>query len=314
MSEHDAVIRDELAQSEQQAEPDQHVEMEGMAVEARSFGQQTWDRLRRHRAAMPAAILLVFMVLLFYISPFFLKWDYQTIDPLSFSQRGMSLNHPFGADSIGRDLLARTMKGGQFSILIALLVSSITTIIGTVMGALAGYFGGRVDTVVSQVINLFLVVPAIVILLVVGKEWGSSPYTIALLLGALLWPGIARVVRGLFLQYKEQEFVLAARAAGAKSGRIMFRHILPNTLGPIIVNATLLIGVAIILESTLSFLALGVQPPTPTLGTLVADAKGLMDVNPIPLLFPAGFVVAITLCINFLGDGLRDALDPTSKG
>lgn len=314
MSEHEAVLRDEVAQSEVRSQPNSDLELEGMSVEARSFGQQTWDRLRRHRAALPAAIILVVMILLFYISPYFLKWDYQTIDPLSFSQRGMSRSHPFGADSIGRDLLARTMKGGQFSVRIALLVSILTSVIGTVMGAFAGYFGGRVDTIISQVINLFLVVPAIVILLVVGKEWGSSPNTIAVLLGALLWPGIARVVRGLFLQYKEQEFVLAARAAGARSGRIMFRHILPNTLGPIIVNATLLIGVAIILESTLSFLALGVQPPTPTLGTLVAEAKGLMDVNPIPLLFPAGFVVAITLCINFLGDGLRDALDPTSKG
>lgn len=314
MSEQDAALRDETAAAGRQADVDTLIEREGMSIEARSFGRQTWDRLRRHRAAVPAAVVLVFFALLFYVAPLFSPWEFTEIDPAAFQDRGPSLSHPFGADAIGRDLFVRTMEGGKFSIRIALLVSMLTTLIGTVMGAIAGYFGGRVDTIVSQIINLFLVVPALVILLVVGKEFGATPNRIAVLLGFLLWPSIARVVRGLFLQYKEQEFVLAARAAGARSGRIMFRHILPNTLGPIIVNATLLIGVAIILESTLSFLALGVQPPTPTLGTLVADAKGRMDVDPSPLLFPAAFVVGIALCINFLGDGLRDALDPTSKG
>lgn len=316
MSEQDAVLRDETEMAGNQTTPDRDadaIEREGMSVEARSFGRQTWDRLRRHRAAVPAAIILVLMGALFYIAPLFSPWEYTEIDPTAFTNRGPSLSHPFGADAIGRDLFVRTMKGGQFSLRIAVFVSLITSVIGTVMGAVAGYFGGRVDTIVSQIINLFLIVPALVILLVIGVKVGASPNVLAILLGSLLWPGIARVVRGLFLQYKEQEFVLAAKAAGAKSGRIMFRHILPNTLGPIIVNATLLIGVAIILESTLSFLGVGIQLPTPTLGNLVAEAKGRMDVDPSPLLFPAAFVVAIALCINFLGDGLRDALDPTSK-
>ena len=144
-------------------------------------------------------------------------------------------------------------------------------------------------------------------------KYGSSPNGIALLLAVLLWPTIARIVRGLVLQYKEQEFVQAARAAGAGAWRIMFRHIIPNTFGPIIVNATLLIGTAIILESTLSFLALGVRPPTPTLGNLVAEAKGDIDNDPMKILIPGGFVVLIALCINFLGDGMRDALDPTTR-
>jgi ABC-type dipeptide/oligopeptide/nickel transport system permease subunit len=209
--------------------------------------------------------------------------------------------------------MVRTFHGGRFSLRIALFVALLTTAIGTVIGAIAGYFGGRIDSFLNQVINLFLIIPTLVILLVVGVRYGSSPNSIALLLAVLLWPTIARVVRGLFMQYKEQEFVIAARSAGARAPRIMFRHILPNTFGPIVVNATLLVGVAIILESTLSFLGVGVTMPTPTLGNLINESKGSMDSKPFSVLVPGGFIVAITLCVNFLGDGLRDALDPTSR-
>jgi peptide/nickel transport system permease protein len=287
-------------------------EREGIAISSRSFGRQTWDRFRRHRIAMPAAVILVLVTVSFWVAPMLSPFGFSDPDVLNRSA-GPSLTHPFGTDEIGRDLMVRTFLGGRFSIRIALFVALLTTFIGTVLGALAGYFGGVVDTIISQAINLFLIVPALVVLLVVGIKFSASPNTIAVLLGVLLWPAIARVVRGLFLQYREQEFVLAATAAGARAPRIMFRHILPNTFGPIVVNATLLIGVAIILESTLSFLGLGVKPPTPTLGNLVDQAVGSLDSQPSKLLIPASFVVLIALCINFLGDGLRDALDPTSR-
>ncbi len=286
-------------------------EAEGLVVKGRSFGRQTWDRFRRHKIAMVAAVVLVLLTLAFWLGPIFSPWEFTELTP-DFAA-GPSLEHPFGTDDIGRDLMVRTFHGGRFSLRIALTVALLTTAIGAFIGAVAGYFGKTVDIFVSQIINLFLVVPAFVILLVVAVKWGSSPNGIAILLALLLWPTIARVVRGLVLQYKEQEFVMAAKAAGAGSMRIMFRHILPNTFGPIIVNATLLIAVAIILESTLSFLALGVRPPTPTLGNLVEEAKGSIDNDPLRILIPGGFVVAIALCINFLGDGLRDALDPTSR-
>jgi peptide/nickel transport system permease protein len=287
-------------------------EREGITISSRSFGRQTWDRFRRHRIAMVAAVVLVLMVISFWVGPWLSPYDFTDYDVTALSQ-GPSLAHPFGTDEIGRDLMVRTFHGGRFSIRIALIVALLTTLIGTIIGAIAGYYGGLVDTIVSQVINLFLIVPALVVLLVVGIRYGASPNTIAVLLALLLWPGISRVVRGLFLQFREQEFVLAAKAAGARAPRIMFRHIVPNTFGPIIVNATLLIGTAIILESTLSFLGLGVKPPTPTLGNLVSEAKGALDSRPSKLLIPGGFVVLIALCINFLGDGLRDALDPTSR-
>ena len=287
-------------------------ETEGLTIISRSFGRQTWDRFRRHKLAAIAAIILVLLVISFWVGPMLSPYEFDEINIVDLDQ-GPSLAHPFGTDDIGRDLMVRTFKGGQFSIRIALLVAILTTLIGAVIGAVAGYFGGIVDIFLSQVINLFLVVPAFIVLLVIAVKWGSSPNVIAILLAILLWPPISRIVRGLVLQYKEQEFVLAAQAAGARARRILFRHIIPNTFGPIVVNATLLVGAAIILESTLSFLALGVRPPTPTLGNLVAEAKGDIDTSPARILIPGGFVVLIALCVNFLGDGLRDALDPTSR-
>ena len=287
-------------------------EREGMDITSRSFGRQTFDRFRRHRLAMASAVILLLLVIAFVVGPWLSPYGFAEQDFSALNQ-GPSAEHPFGTDTIGRDIMVRTFLGGRFSLRIALFVSLLTTFIGTVVGAIAGYFGGTLDTILNQVINLFLIVPALVVLLVVGVRFGSSANGIAVLLALLLWPTIARVVRGLFIQYKEQEFVLAARAAGARAPRIMFRHILPNTFGPIVVNATLLIGTAIILESTLSFLSVGVQDPTPTLGNLIEKAKGSLDTKPSATLIPGGFIVAIALCINFLGDGLRDALDPTAR-
>lgn len=287
-------------------------EREGIAIIGRSFGRQTWDRFRRHKLAILAIVLLVLLVALFWVGP---MWSPYRVTQTSAGplRSGPSLAHPFGTDTIGRDLFVRTLTGGQFSIQIAFVVSLLTTLIGTFLGALAGYFGGLLDTFIDQVTNLVLIVPAIVVLLVAAPMFGSRPMAIAVLLALLLWPQIARVVRGLFLQYKEQEFVLAARAAGARAPRLMFRHILPNTFGPIVVNATLLVGIAIILESTLSFLGAGVVPPTPTLGNLINEARSTIESKPSAVFIPGGFIIAITLCINFLGDGLRDALDPTSR-
>lgn len=279
------------------------------AIEAKSFGRQVWHRLRRHRPAVAAAVLLVILTVSFWVAPALSPYEFDQLTP-DFGEPP-SVAHPFGTDDIGRDLMVRTFMGGQFSIRIALLVAVSTTLLGTVLGALAGYLGGWVDAVISQLINMVLLVPALAILLVLALKWGSSPWSISLVLAALLWTRIARVVRGLFLQFKEQEFVLAARSAGAGSGRIMFRHILPNVMGPVVVETTLLVGTAIILESTLSFLGLGVQFPTPTLGNLVAESKGAIDSDPYRVLLPGAFVMLITLSINFLGDGLRDALDPS---
>lgn len=286
-------------------------EAEGLTAKPKSFGRLTWERFRKHRLAIAGAIGLVLLVTAFYVGPALSDYGFTQITPDL--KQGPSWEHPFGTDPIGRDLMVRTFEGGKVSIRIAVVVAAVATVLGTVLGATAGYFGRMVDAVVSQVVNLFLIVPALIVLLVFARRYGADELSISLLLGLLLWTRIARVVRGLVLQYKQQDFVQAARAAGARSGRILFRHILPNVVGPVMVELTLLVGTAIILESTLSFLGLGIQLPTPTLGNLVADAKGSLNSRPYELLIPGSMIVAITLCINFLGDGLRDAFDPTSR-
>lgn len=292
------------------------VEQRAMALTTsetvKSFGRLTWERFRRHRLAIIGVVGLMLIVLLFIVGPWFSPYGF---DETNVADRmlGPSWDHPFGTDALGRDLFVRVMLGGRYSVRIALLVAIVSTVIGAILGALAGFFGKAVDAVISQVINLILIVPALLVLLVFSRRFGANPLGISLLLAALLWTRIARVVRGVVMQYKEQEFVQAARAAGASNARIVFRHLMPNVVSAVVVEVTLLVGAAIVLESTLSFLGLGVRPPTPTLGNLVYQEKGKIDDEPIRVLLPGLFVVGIVLFVNFIGDGLRDALDPKTK-
>jgi peptide/nickel transport system permease protein len=227
--------------------------------------------------------------------------------------QGPSREHWFGTDEIGRDLFVRTAQGGRYSLRIGVIAAVSATLAGTLLGSIAAYFGSWVDGFISQIINMVLIVPALLILSVFALYFGGDANRLAIVLAFLLWTRIARVVRGVVLSIREQEYIMAARAAGASHMRIILRHVLPNVIGPVVVEVTLLLGTVIVLESTLSFLGLGIQPPNASLGTLVADAKGSIDDDPIRVLTPGLFIVAIVLCVNFLGDGLRDALDPRSK-
>jgi len=285
---------------------------EGLGAESLSFGRLALRRFVRHRPAIVSLFLLILMVLAFFFAGRLSNFAFDAVD-VTKRLENPSREHPFGTDEIGRDLFVRTMLGGQYSVRVALQVSLLATAIGTILGAIAGYFGRWVDTAISQMINLILIVPALIVLAVFAQRFGGSPVGLALVLSGLLWTRIARVVRGVVMQYKEQEFVLAAKAVGAKPGRIVARHILPNVVGSVLVEITLLLGTAIVLESTLSFLGLGVQPPIPTLGNLIQQSKGAIDDAPLRVLLPGFFVVFFVLFINFLGDGLRDALDPRSK-
>ncbi len=287
-------------------------EVEGLTEKPKSFGRLTWEKFIRHRLALVGLIGLIVIVVMFFVAPWFS--DY-TFDQRNVANRlaGPSWDHPFGTDEIGRDLFVRTAQGGRYSIRIGLLAAVMATAIGTFLGATAAYFGRWIDVGISQLINLTLVVPALLILAVFALYFGRDANRLALVLALLLWTRIARVVRGVVLSIKEADYVMAARAAGASHGRIIRRHVLPNVIGAVVVEVTLLVGTVIVLESTLSFLGLGVQPPNASLGTLVADAKGNIATDPIRVLMPGFFIVLIVLCINFIGDGLRDALDPRSK-
>lgn len=285
---------------------------EGLSEQPKSFGRLAWERFLGHRLALAGAVGLLLLILLFWIGPQFSGYSF---DERNVRDRrlGPTADHWFGTDAIGRDLFVRTAQGGRYSMRIALIAALVATAVGTLLGTLAGYFGKAWDVLVNNLVNLVLTVPAIIVLSVFANKFGASAVGLALVLSGLLWTRIARVVRGVILSIKEQEYIMAARASGASNFRIMFRHLLPNVIGAVAVEITLLVGAVIVLESTLSFLGLGVKPPNASLGTLVADAKGDIDSDPIRVLTPGIFIVLIVLCVNFLGDGLRDALDPRAK-
>jgi len=222
--------------------------------------------------------------------------------------------HPFGTDIIGTDYFALVMRGAQQSILVMLIVGILGIVIGTVIGAIAGYFGGAVDAVLMRLTDMFLVTPTIVIGAVIGFRFGNlGVVPRAIMLGLFAWMGLARFVRTEFLTLREREFVDAARVAGASDRRIIFKHILPNAIGIIVVVGTLLLSGAILAETALSYLGFGVRPPDVSLGLLISEYQGTFSISPWLFWWPGALIISIALCINFIGDGLRDAFDPRQR-
>lgn len=222
--------------------------------------------------------------------------------------------HPFGQDTTGKDIFARVMRGTQQSITVIVLVGTLSTVIGTTIGAISGYYRGKIDTLLMRGTDVILIVPLLVLGAVLGRSVGGNTIALGILLGVIAWPLLARLVRAEFLALREREFVDAARVAGATDGRIIFRHILPNTVGVIIVNATLLMSAAILIETSLSFLGFGVKTPDISLGQIISEYQGAFNTRPWLFWWPGLFIIIIALCINFVGDGLRDAFDPRQKG
>ena len=280
----------------------------------------TWWRFRRHRLAVAGAVLLAMMLLAVGFGP--LLWQVP-INDIDFSAHldGPSWSHPFGTDDLGQDLLARMLYGGRISLAVGLAAALMAIVIGTFIGAIAGMSIGAVDAGLMWLADLFLSLPPLPLLLLliylfrdplkqlVGPELGIFILIVAVI-GGLRWMPAARLVRAQFLSLREKEFVEAARALGMSSLRLVMRHILPNSLGPVIVAATIDVAAAIILESTLSFLGLGFPPDIPTWGRILFDAKDYLDIAPHWALFAGGAIFLTVISINLIGDGLRDALDP----
>jgi ABC-type dipeptide/oligopeptide/nickel transport system permease subunit len=285
----------------------------GLEIEARSQWDYARRRFMRHRLALGSLILLLAIFGCGVFANFIAPYTYKQINLQALSQ-APSAKHIFGTDSAGRDSFSRTLYGIRTSARVGILVGVLSTVIGTIIGGLAGFYGGWIDNLLMRLTDLFLTLPLLAVLLTAAKFIGhSTPTKLALLLAALIWTSIARIVRGSFLSLREKEYVEAARAAGSGDTRIMFRHMLPNTVGPIVVAATLTIGVAILLEATLSFLGFGIEPPTPALGALLSEGQDQGIDKWWLVTFPGVVIVLIVLCINFIGDGLRDALDPTQR-
>ncbi len=307
-------------------EPELALEAEGLSVEPITQWDLFSARLRRHRLAMLSALFLALLVVLVLIAPL-LPLHPPTERLLDESGRSLVNIAPrpglwFGTDELGRDVLSRIIYGGRASLIVGLTAGILVALFGTLVGSLAGYYPGSVDQALMRFTDLWLGLPLLPVAIVVGRilpeiaflpGWlKQGPFGIALLIGFLSWGSLARIVRAEFLSLREKEFVEAARAAGAPDRRIVFRHILPNAMSPIIVTTTLVVGSAIIIEAALSFLGFGVPPPTPTWGGMVSEggrlaARGFWW----ELVFSGAALVATVLAINFFGDGLRDALDPT---
>jgi ABC-type dipeptide/oligopeptide/nickel transport system permease subunit len=302
-------------------------------VEGLSQGQIVRRRFFRHRGAIVGlfAIAMVAVVAYTSIGAFGLhgwwKWDHATPGniesggnpslrlPAWLGGNGFAIgDHPFGQDEIGRDIFARVMKGTQTSLNVMVVISVLAAIIGMAVGAVAGYFRGGIDQFLMRVTDLFITFPVIVIGAVLGKLAGSAgAFWLAVALGCISWTTLARLVRGEFLTLREREFVDAAKVAGASSARIIRKHMIPNAMGVIIVNTTLLASQAVLLETALSYLGFGIKSPDVSLGTMISEYQSAFSTRPWLFWWPGLFIVLIALSVNFIGDGLRDAFDPRQK-
>jgi peptide/nickel transport system permease protein len=292
-----------------------------------SLGQLTWLRFRRHKLAIVGAITLVLLFIYSFGGALFVSEKYSNFNDTSIRLDSPSSTHPFGTDTVGRDILARTIYGGQISLLIGLTAVIIETLAGILIGALAGYYGGWLDSLLMRFTEAVLNIPQIFLLLVMakffagkvpninvlGRTFSGSVVVIVVIIGVTSWPYLARIVRAEFLSIKENDFILAARATGSATNSIILSHILPNAMAPIIVSATLGVANAILSEAYISFLGLGVQPPTATWGNMLEGAYNYIESAPWLWVFPGLLILLTVLSINFLGDGLRDALDPHSR-
>ncbi len=313
-------------------EPDE-VMLEQKETVGLSQAQIVRRRFFRHKGAMISLFVLVSILLLSVtsigIGPIPGWWQWTPYDrPVPLNPRGeptLSVpffggtgfeigSHPMGQDQTGRDLFAAIMRGVQNTMVVIIVLGVLSTTLGVVIGAVSGYFGGWWDAVLMRLTDVIIIIPVILITAVAGFALGASGVlTVAVVMGLFFWVGLARLVRAEFLALREREFVDAARVAGASSGRIIFKHILPNTVGVIVVNMTLLLGAGILTEVALSFLGFGIRPPDISLGSLISEYTGALTTRPWLFLWPGVFVIVIVLCIQFIGDGLRDAFDPRQK-
>jgi ABC-type dipeptide/oligopeptide/nickel transport system permease subunit len=300
------------------------------AVEGLSLGRVVLRRFLQHRAAMISLVIL-FLVVVLSLSSIGLhvfgintggwwRWKFDdvpavvnggaptlSIFPLNWGE------HPFGQDSVGHDMFAAVMRGIQQSLMIVFVAGLVSTVIGAVIGAVAGYFGGIADSLLMRLTDMIIIIPLLLLAAIVGHGVNGPSVILALVLGLLVWTTLARLVRGEVLALREREFVDAARVAGASSGRIMFRHILPNTVGVIVVSATLTMSATILLETAISYLGFGVKAPDTSLGLLISQYQSAFTTRPWLFWWPGLFIVIVALTINFIGDGLRDAFDPRQR-
>lgn len=277
----------------------------------RSLWSDAWRRLRKNTFAMVGLLILTIVALLAIFADVVAPHDPNLQDYMA-AMKSPGRDHWLGTDNFGRDILSRIIYGGQISLRLGVLGTLIGASIGSVLGAVAGFFGGWVDTLIMRVLDIQMAFPGILLAIIVIAIMGDSEINVILAIGVFSLPTFARVIRGTFLVLREQDYVLAARSVGADSSRILFRHLLPNSLSPILVLSTIRLGTAILTAASLGFLGLGVRPPSPEWGTMLSEGRSYMQLAPHIAIFPGLAILITVVGLNLLGDGLRDALDPRS--
>jgi peptide/nickel transport system permease protein len=312
-------------------EPDAPLTVPGKAIEGRSLGQIAWMRLRRDKVAMAGGIVVILLILVAIFGPYLVQnptiYHSNLIDPV-YSRPigpfgGISLAHPLGVEPVtGRDMLARIVNGARVSLVIAFLSTALAVGIGVVMGVISGYFGGWVDSVIARLMDIFLAFPLLVFAIALVGVIPSSAFGLSgnglriglliFVIGFFAWPYMGRIIRGQTLSLRQREFVDAARSMGARGPYILFRELLPNLVGPILVYSTLLIPTNILFEAALSYLGVGIIPPQPSWGGMLSDAvtNGFYSIDPMYMILPGLAIFITVMAFNLFGDGLRDALDP----
>ncbi len=277
-----------------------------------SLWRDAWHRLAKNKMAVASMIILIAITLASFAGPFFLKQSYETQD-LQLGAVPPNAQHWLGTDTLGRDVFVRILYGGQISISVGICATAVALTIGVLYGTTSGFFGGKVDSLMMRVVDIIFALPFTVFVILLMVFFGRKFVLLFIAIGAVQWLVMARIVRGQVLSLRHQEFIEAAEALGLSKLRIIFRHIIPNTLGPIIVYATLTVPSVMLLEAFLSFLGLGVQPPMSSWGVLIKEGAEAMEEFPWLLIFPGLFLSITLFTLNFLGDGLRDALDPRAS-
>ncbi|MEH6444620.1 MAG: ABC transporter permease subunit [Oceanospirillaceae bacterium] len=289
-------------------------------IKGRSQWQDAMVRFRRNKAALASVFILLAMVIIAFLGPMLNEWDYETIDwaltgnAAEMGAPSLSNGHFFGTDDLGRDMYSRVMQGTQISLMVGLIGTIVAVVVGVLYGAVAGYFGGRIDNLMMRFVDILMSIPYMFILIILFVMFGRSVYILFIGLGLFSWMDMARIVRGQTLTLKHKEFIEAAIAAGVSDFAIIYRHIVPNLIGIVVVYTSLMIPNLILLESFISFLGLGIQEPLTSWGALISDGAKTIQYGTLwQLAFPLGFFVTGLFCFFYIGDGLRDAFDPKDR-
>lgn len=281
-------------------------------VSGQGYWEIAWRRFKKHRTAMFGGVVILLFIATAVFASVLTPYKFDQID-LYNRKAAPSWQHPMGTDELGHDVLTRLLHAGRISLTVGFVAAITAVILGTLVGATSGYFGGWPDNLLMRFTDIMFSIPDLPVLIVLARYMGGSVVGIIIVLSVFAWMGPARLVRGELLRLRTQDFTDAARALGASDSRILFRHMIPNALAPVIVAATLTVGGAILSEAALSFLGIGIQPPTPSWGNMLQNAQDFIWTTPWLAVWPGAMIFLTVLCFNFLGDGLRDALDPRLK-